>query len=71
MPAFLLKRQILMNLPSDNLEAEVANSIDFMAERVSTTLIYINIHLQVVFVANVVRHSRTQSVSCTSNTKLF
>ena len=34
MPAFLLKRQILMNLPSDNLEVEVANSIDFMVERV-------------------------------------
>ena len=34
MPAFLLKRQILMNLPSDNLESEVANSIDFMVERV-------------------------------------
>lgn len=24
-----------MNLPSDNLECEVANSIDFMVERVS------------------------------------
>ena len=35
MPAFLLKRQILVNLPSDNLESEVANSIDFMVERVS------------------------------------
>ncbi len=34
MPAFWLKRQILMNLPSENLEDEVANSIDFMAERV-------------------------------------
>ena len=34
-PAFLLKRQILVNLPSDNLEQEVANSIDFMVERVS------------------------------------
>ena len=38
MPGFLLKRQILMNLPSDNLEAEVANSIDFMVERVSDFL---------------------------------
>ena len=34
MPAFLLKRQILINLPSDNLESDVANSIDFMVERV-------------------------------------
>ena len=34
MPAFLLKRQILINLPSDNLERDVANSIDFMVERV-------------------------------------
>lgn len=34
MPAFWLKRQILLNLPSDHLEAEVANSIDFMVERV-------------------------------------
>ena len=36
MPAFILKRQILMNLPSDKLEVEVAHSIDFMVERVST-----------------------------------
>ena len=43
MPAFLLKRQILMNLPSDNLEVEVANSIDFMVERVSDCVIF---HLQ-------------------------
>lgn len=35
-PAFLLKRQILVNLPSDNLEQEVANSIDFMVERLDT-----------------------------------
>ena len=35
MPAFILKRQILMNLPSDNLEVEVAHSIDFMVDRVS------------------------------------
>ena len=35
MPGFMLKRQIMMNLPSENLEAEVANSIDFMVERVS------------------------------------
>ena len=35
MPAFILKRQILMNLPSDKLEVEVAHSIDFMVERVS------------------------------------
>ncbi|CAI8024061.1 Maspardin [Geodia barretti] len=36
MPAFLLKRQILMNLPSEKLESEVANSIDFMVERLDT-----------------------------------
>lgn len=35
MPAFWLKRQILMNLPSEDLEVSVANSIDFMVERVS------------------------------------
>ena len=35
MPAFMLKRQILINLPSENLEGNVANSIDFMVERVS------------------------------------
>jgi len=34
MPAFWLKRQILLNLPCENLEAHVANSIDFMVERV-------------------------------------
>ena len=36
MPGFWLKRQILMNLPSEDLEISVANSIDFMVERVST-----------------------------------
>ena len=34
MPGFWLKRQILLNLPSDNLEGNVANSVDFMVERV-------------------------------------
>ena len=34
MPAFLLKRQVLVNLPTDNLEPEVAKSIDFMVDRV-------------------------------------
>ena len=38
MPAFLLKRQIMMNLPCENLEPEVANSIDFMVERVNEQL---------------------------------
>lgn len=36
MPAFMLKRQILVNLPSENLEGNVANSIDFMVERLDT-----------------------------------
>jgi len=40
MPAFWLKRQILMNLPSENLEMHVANSIDFMVERVSHRHLY-------------------------------
>ena len=35
MPAFWLKRQIMLNLPSENLECNVANSVDFMVERVS------------------------------------
>lgn len=35
MPAFWLKRQILLNLPCENLEYNVANSVDFMVERVS------------------------------------
>ena len=35
MPAFWLKRQIMLNLPSENLEYNVANSVDFMVERVS------------------------------------
>lgn len=38
MPAFMLKRQILINLPSDKLEMDVANSIDFMVERVSYSI---------------------------------
>lgn len=33
MPGFWLKRQILLNLPSENLEYNVANSVDFMVER--------------------------------------
>jgi maspardin len=33
MLAFMLKRQIMINLPSENLEIDVANSIDFMVER--------------------------------------
>ena len=39
MPAFLLKRQVLVNLPTDNLEPEVAKSIDFMVDRVSLCII--------------------------------
>lgn len=35
MPTFLLKRQVLINLPTDNLDPEVAKSIDFMVDRVS------------------------------------
>ena len=42
LPAFMLKRQILMNLPSENLEVEVAHSIDFMAERVSKYIIRVS-----------------------------
>lgn len=36
MPAFLLKRQIMTNLPTEKLEVSVANSIDFMVERLDT-----------------------------------
>jgi len=35
MPSFLLRRQVLVNLPTDNLEPQVARSIDFMVDRVS------------------------------------
>ena len=35
MPTFLLKRQVLVNLPTDNLDPAVARSIDFMVDRVS------------------------------------
>ena len=41
MPGFLLKRQILMNLPSEHLESEVAHSIDFMVERVCDYSLYV------------------------------
>ena len=47
MPAFILKRQILMNLPSDKLEVEVAHSIDFMVERVSTVS-HMHIHVYIL-----------------------
>ena len=51
MPGFLLKRQILVNLPSDCLEARVANSIDFMVERVGSPPTLINaVMLLVLFV---------------------
>ena len=34
-----------MNLPTDNLEVEVANSIDFMVEKVSVSMnIYMYVH---------------------------
>ena len=42
MPTFLLKRQVLVNLPTDNLDPAVARSIDFMVDRVSN---YINLIL--------------------------
>lgn len=35
MPGFWLRRQIMLNLPCENLEFNVANSVDFMVERVS------------------------------------
>ncbi len=33
MPEFMLKRIILSNFPTANLEAEIANSVDFMVEQ--------------------------------------
>lgn len=36
MPTFLLKRQVLINLPTDNLDPEVAKSIDFMVDRMDS-----------------------------------
>lgn len=33
MPGFWLRRQIMLNLPCENLECNVANSVDFMVER--------------------------------------
>ena len=41
MPAFLLKRQVLVNLPTDNLDPDVAKSIDFMVDRVSSLYLHI------------------------------
>lgn len=46
MPGFWLKRQILLNLPSDNLEVYVADSIDFMVERVSFFLFVFNLRCE-------------------------
>ena len=42
MPGFLLKRQILLNLPCDNLEGYIADSIDFMVERVRLCVVYLS-----------------------------
>ena len=41
MPAFLLKRQVLVNLPTDNLDPDVAKSIDFMVDRVGFLYLHI------------------------------
>lgn len=77
MPGFWLKRQILMNLPSEDLEVSVANSIDFMVERVSATFLP---HLVLATLATVwillnilsftARHSREISASLKINAKL-
>lgn len=77
MPGFWLKRQILMNLPSEDLEVSVANSIDFMVERVSATF---SPHLVLATLATVwiflnilsstARHSREISASLKINAKL-
>ena len=45
MPAFWLKRQIMANLPTENLEGSVANSIDFMVERVRPHLLVSVVHV--------------------------
>lgn len=34
MPDFMLKRIILSNFPDHKMEAEIANSVDFMVEMV-------------------------------------
>lgn len=47
MPTFLLKRQVLVNLPTDNLEPQVATSIDFMVDKVS--IHYMIIELKFLF----------------------
>jgi len=36
MPEFMLKRVVLENLPKGNLEAEIADSVDFMVEQLET-----------------------------------
>ena len=40
MPTFLLKRQVLVNLPTDNLDPAVAKSIDFMVDRVNNSVYF-------------------------------
>ena len=42
MPAFWLKRQLMLNLPTDNLEPGVAKSIDFMVDKVCNVQCYTN-----------------------------
>jgi len=36
MPEFMLKRMILANFPTKQMEAEIANSVDFMVEQLET-----------------------------------
>lgn len=38
MPEFVLKRMLLSNFPTSAIEAEIANSIDFVVEQVNTKL---------------------------------
>ena len=62
MPTFLLKRQVLVNLPTDNLDPPVARSIDFMVDRVSD-YVYLTRSLNKIYLFKMDSLSRGQLAS--------
>ena len=44
MPAFVLKKMIMNNFTTQEVDEDIADSIDFMVERVSETLFFSSIY---------------------------
>ena len=44
MPAFVLKKMIMNNFTTQEVDEDIADSIDFMVERVSETFVFKSIY---------------------------